>query len=76
MVAARLLHGDYLGDENVVHRLARKVEIESHPALPVSIDGELGEGERFTFEVVPGALRALTGPGYCAGRGRILPRNP
>ncbi len=66
VVAARLMHGDYLGDENVVHRLARKVEIESHPALPVSIDGELDEGARFTFEVVPGALRVLAGPEYRA----------
>ncbi|QEG32223.1 Diacylglycerol kinase [Gemmata obscuriglobus] len=66
VVAARLMHGDYLGDENVVHRLARAVEVESDPPLPLSVDGERCEGSRFTFEVVPGALRVLTGPGYHA----------
>lgn len=66
VVAARLMHGDYLGDENVVHRRARSVELESHPPLPLSVDGELCEGARFTFEVVPRALRVLTGPDYRA----------
>ncbi|MDB5308183.1 MAG: phosphatase family protein [Gemmataceae bacterium] len=64
VIAARLMHGDYLADENVVHRLARTVEIESDSPIPFSIDGELTEGSRFTFGVVPGALRVLTGPDY------------
>lgn len=66
VVAARLMHGDYLGDENVVHRLAKTVEITSDPPLPLSIDGELTGGSHFTFAVVPGALRVLTGPDYVA----------
>ena len=47
-----------------MHRLAERVEIESDPPLPLSIDGELCEGPRFTFEVFPGSLRVLAGPGY------------
>jgi diacylglycerol kinase (ATP) len=64
VIAARLMEGDYTQDENVVHRTAGRVEIESDPPLPLSIDGELCEGTRFTFRVLPGALRVLAGPDY------------
>lgn len=64
VVAARLLHGDYLGDENVVHRLAERVEIESDPPISFSIDGELCQGSRFTFSIVPKALRIVVGADY------------
>ena len=64
LIAARLMNGDYTHDENVTHRLAGRVEIESDPPLPVSLDGELCEGRRFTFTVVPKALRVLAGPDY------------
>jgi diacylglycerol kinase (ATP) len=66
IVTARLLEGDYVEDENVLLRRARRVEIESDPPLPVSIDGELSEGTRFTFEVVPRALRVVVGSDYAA----------
>jgi undecaprenyl-diphosphatase len=42
------------------------VELESDPPIPFSIDGELAEGRRFVFTVLPGALRVLTGPDYRA----------
>src|SRR5205823_13768198 len=64
VLAARLMHGDYLTDENVTHRLARRVELDSDPPMPFSIDGEPSEGSRWVFTVVPGALRVLTGPDY------------
>lgn len=64
LVAARLLHGDYLGDENVLHRLARRVEISSVPPMTFSFDGELCEGSRFTFEIVPKAISVVVGPDY------------
>ena len=64
VVAARLMHGDYTHDENVTHRLARKVEIASHPRLPMSLDGEHCECARVTFTVLPKALRVLVGPDY------------
>src|SRR5205814_990459 len=56
--------GDYVEDENVVHRRAGRVEVESDPPLPVSLDGELSEGSRFVFEAVPRALRVVVGPDY------------
>jgi diacylglycerol kinase (ATP) len=64
VVAARLMHGDYTEDEAVVHRTARRVDITSDPPLPLSLDGERCEGSHFTFEVKPGALRVVVGPGY------------
>lgn len=64
VVAARLMAGDYHADETVLHRRAKRVEIECDPPIPVSIDGELAEGRRFAFTVVPKALRVLAGPGY------------
>jgi diacylglycerol kinase (ATP) len=66
VVAARLMAGDYLADENVIHRRAERVEIESEPPMPFSIDGELCEGSRFSFNVIPGAIRVLPGPEYTA----------
>jgi diacylglycerol kinase (ATP) len=64
VIAARLMHGDYTHDENVRHRLAARVEFTSDPPITLSIDGELVEGSRFAFTVVPRALRVLTGPEY------------
>ncbi|MBX9627937.1 MAG: YegS/Rv2252/BmrU family lipid kinase [Gemmataceae bacterium] len=64
VIAARLMHGDYLADEHVAHRTARTFEIAPDPPMPFSIDGELCEGDRFVFTAVPGALRAVVGPGY------------
>jgi diacylglycerol kinase (ATP) len=66
VIAARLMAGDYLADENVTHRRAARVDLESDPPIPFSIDGELAEGTRFAFTVLPGALRVLTGPDYRA----------
>lgn len=66
VIAARLMHGDYLTDENVVHRLAASVELESDPPMPFSVDGEPAAAAKWTFTVVPGALRIVTGPEYVA----------
>ncbi len=64
VVAARLMAGDYQADELVLHRRARRLELESDPPMPLSIDGELAEGSRFTFSAVPRVLRVVTGPDY------------
>ena len=64
LIVTRLMNGDYTHDELVIHRRARRIEIESDPPLPLSADGELCEGGRFTFEIVPKALRVLVGPDY------------
>jgi diacylglycerol kinase (ATP) len=64
VVAARLMAGDYHADESVLHRRARRVEVECDLPIPVSFDGELTEGRRFAFTVVPKALRVIAGPDY------------
>ncbi len=64
VVTARVLAGDYQHDEQVRHFRARRVEVQSEPPLPVSIDGERATGDRFVFEAVPRALRVVVGPGY------------
>jgi diacylglycerol kinase (ATP) len=66
-VAARMLAGDYLNGEGVLHRWARRVRVESQPGMWFSLDGELFGNEPITFTVVPHALRVLVGPDYRPG---------
>ena len=63
-VAAGLMAGDYLADDNVTHRRAKRVEIASDPPMPFSIDGELIETTAISFEVVPKAVRVFPGSDY------------
>ncbi len=64
VVSARVMAGDYHDDEFVERRKCKHLVVESDPPLPLSIDGEVTDGRRFTFEVVPKAIRILTGPDY------------
>ena len=64
VVAASLMAGDYLAHENVSHRRAKRVEVESDPPMPFSIDGELVETGRITFDVLPKVLRVFPGKDY------------
>ena len=64
VITARLLAGDYVADDNVTHRRAKRVELTAPQPLPLSFDGELVEGKRFTFAAVPRAVRVYVGPGY------------
>jgi diacylglycerol kinase (ATP) len=64
VLASRLMSGNYLDDEAVLHRRARRVEVESESPLPLSIDGERCEVRRVAFEVMPRALRIVVGPEY------------
>jgi diacylglycerol kinase (ATP) len=56
VVAARLMHGDYLDDENVVHRLARAVELDSDP--PLAAERRWGAVRGRPVHVRGGARRA------------------
>ena len=58
--------GDYTRDDKVIHRRVRRVRVESHPGMWFNVDGELYSNDPVTFEVVPGALRMVVGPDYCA----------
>jgi diacylglycerol kinase (ATP) len=63
-VAARLLSGNYLHSEQVVHRKARRVHIASQPGMWFNVDGELFTSQPITFTVMPRALRVMVGPEY------------
>ena len=56
--------GDYTEDDKVIHRRVRRVRVESHPGMWFNVDGDLHSNDPVTFEVVPGALRVVVGPGY------------
>ena len=64
VIAASLMAGDYLREEFVTHRRAKRVEIVSESPIPFSLDGEQIELQRVTFTVVHKCLRVLPGPEY------------
>jgi diacylglycerol kinase (ATP) len=63
-IAARLLAGNYLSSEQVMHRRARHVHIASQPGMWFNVDGELFTSQPITFTVMPQALRVVVGPEY------------
>jgi diacylglycerol kinase (ATP) len=67
-VGVRLMKGDYVDGEEVVHRRARAVRIVSKPPMWFNVDGELVSRAAVTFRVVPRALRVLVGEGYLSAR--------
>ena len=65
-IAARMLAGDYLEDDQIVFNRVTRVRIESTPGMWFNVDGELRTNEPVEFEAVPGALRVVVGPDYQA----------
>lgn len=65
-LAARMFTGDYLSDDQIVHRRVRRVRIDSTPGMWFNVDGELHTQEPVAFAVEPGALRVLVGPEFVA----------
>ena len=63
-IAARMLAGNYLSSEQVMHRRARHVHIASQPGMWFNVDGELFTSQPVTFTVMPQALRVMVGPEY------------
>ncbi|MCH5377889.1 MAG: diacylglycerol kinase family lipid kinase [Planctomycetes bacterium] len=58
-LTAEFLMGDYLDDDRVVYRTARRVHIETTPDLGFIVDGEFRKAPPYTFVVKPGALRVF-----------------
>jgi diacylglycerol kinase (ATP) len=63
-IAARLLVGNYVDSDLVLHRRACQVRITSRPGMWFNVDGELFTKEPITFSVLPQALQVIVGKGY------------
>ncbi len=63
-VAARLVAGNVLDSESVLHRRAKRVAISSEPKMWFNIDGELITRDAVAFEILPHALNVLVGKDY------------
>ncbi len=58
----RIFSGRYLSDPDVIHVLARQMQIETKPAVAVHLDGDPLDTTPALFNVEPGALRLLVPP--------------
>jgi diacylglycerol kinase (ATP) len=63
-IAARFVAGDYLADEQVLHRRARRLSVSSRPGMWFNVDGEMLTRESINFECLPAALRVVVGESY------------
>ena len=63
---ARLVAGDYTRNDLVTHRTAKHLKLESSPPMGFNLDGEFVGTCPVEFEVVPGVLGVIVGPGYNA----------
>ena len=63
-----LRSGEFVRADWVHHYRTREVRIETKPALPTNVDGELAGRTPVTFGVAPNALRVLVPPGSGAAR--------
>jgi diacylglycerol kinase (ATP) len=62
--AARLVVGNYLDSDQVLHRQARRVSVRSRPGMWFNVDGELFTQQPVTFTVLPHILRVVVGADY------------
>jgi diacylglycerol kinase (ATP) len=63
-VAARLLVGNYVDSDLVLHRQARRVRVAARPGMWFNVDGELLTKDPVTFTVLPQALQVVVGKDY------------
>jgi diacylglycerol kinase (ATP) len=61
-LAPATMLGRHLDDARIIFRRARKITVESEPAMRFNADGELLPAEPITFEVLPKALEVIVGP--------------
>jgi diacylglycerol kinase (ATP) len=60
-LAMGLLAGDYLDDERVWHRRARRLSLQLNGCLPIIIDGERLDASELYCEIHPKLLRVIVG---------------
>ncbi len=65
-LAALVMVGDYLDDDDIVFNRVASLRVRSSPGMWFNVDGELRTNAPVTFEAVPSALRVCVGPGYRA----------
>jgi diacylglycerol kinase (ATP) len=63
-IAARFVAGDYLADDRVLHRRARRLTVSSRPGMWFNVDGEMLTRETITFECLQHALNVVVGEDY------------
>lgn len=61
-LARKVAEGDHLDDERVHYIQAESMVIELEREVKVNTDGEVFEGRRCEYRVLPGAARFLAGP--------------
>jgi diacylglycerol kinase (ATP) len=57
LLGPKILVGNHLDDELILHRRARSLTIRSEPPMPFNADGERIGETPVTYEVLPGAVR-------------------
>lgn len=62
LLASKVLLGQHLGDDLVLHRRFRRLEVLSRPAMPTNADGETGFETPLRYRVLPGAVRFVVPP--------------
>jgi diacylglycerol kinase (ATP) len=63
-VAARLLVGNYVDSDLVLHRQVQQVRVAARPGMWFNVDGELPTKDPVTFTVLPRALQVVVGTVY------------
>jgi diacylglycerol kinase (ATP) len=66
-VAARLLAGNYVDSDLVLHRQVRQVRVAARPGMWFNVDGELITKDPVTFTVLPRTLQMVVGKDYTPG---------
>lgn len=65
-VGTRLMTGNYLESEHVMHRRVQSVKVTSTPGMWFNVDGELVTKQPVTIRVLPGRQRVVVGPDFTA----------
>jgi diacylglycerol kinase (ATP) len=63
-VAARLVVGNYVDSDLVLHRQVRRVRVAARPGMWFNVDGELLTKDPVSFSILPRALQVVVGTGY------------
>lgn len=71
-IAAKTFLSSLLECDQVVFRQVKKLQLNSTPGMRFTLDGEVIDQAPIDFEVVPGAIKMLVGPGFQA---KYLPDN-